>query len=158
MLLISHRGNLNGPNPEKENSIPYIEEAISLGYDVEIDLWLVDEDLFLGHDSPQYKINLDWIITRKDLLWVHCKNIKAIEYLNGLEKNGINYFWHQSDEVTLTSMGFIWAYPGKQPISKSIAVLPELNNNEDLLSCYGVCSDYVKRMTDENSPSLNWTV
>jgi hypothetical protein len=143
MLLISHRGNLDGPNPGMENSIFYIQEAISLGYDVEVDLWLVNNIFFLGHDLPQYEISLDWITKRKSSLWVHCKNLKAIEYLNGID-NQINYFWHQTDDVTLTSLGFIWAYPGKQPISGSIAVLPELNNYADIDHCHGVCSDYIE--------------
>lgn len=153
MILISHRGNLNGPNPERENKISCIEEAISLGYDVEIDLWLIGSKFFLGHDLPQYEINLNWIIERQCFLWVHCKNLSAIEYLNGLD-NKINYFWHQSDDVTLTSLGFIWAYPGKQPIAGSISVLPELNNYEDLDYCYGVCSDYIKQIESENSTSF----
>jgi hypothetical protein len=54
-----------------------------------------------------------------------------------------NYFWHQEDTVTLTSKNFIWAYPGKQPINRSIAVMPELfNDNTD--SCLGICSDYIQ--------------
>jgi len=152
LILISHRGNLNGPNPERENSISYIEEAINLGYEVEIDLWLIGNTLFLGHDNPQYEVSLDWIKDRSYLLWVHCKNIESIEYLNRIDAGRINYFWHQNDDVTLTSLGFIWAYPGKQPIFRSIAVLPELNDFADLDFCYGVCSDYVKKIEDENSP------
>jgi len=61
MILISHRGNINGKNPTRENSPDYIMETISMGYDVEIDIWLIDNDLFLGHDNPQYKIDIDWL-------------------------------------------------------------------------------------------------
>jgi hypothetical protein len=28
MILISHRGNLTGPNPFKENSLQYIQKAL----------------------------------------------------------------------------------------------------------------------------------
>jgi len=38
MKLISHRGNLFGPNPTNENNPDYILNAIELGYDVEIDV------------------------------------------------------------------------------------------------------------------------
>ena len=38
MKLISHRGNLTEINPERENTEPYIDEAISKGYDVEVDV------------------------------------------------------------------------------------------------------------------------
>ena len=38
--LYSHRGNLFGPIPERENKPDYIDEAISAGFNVEIDIWL----------------------------------------------------------------------------------------------------------------------
>lgn len=141
MILISHRGNIDGANIELENHPQYLDKAISKGYDVEVDLWLIDNDFFLGHDEPQYKIDIDWIDVRSHVLWVHCKNTEAIAFLNK-HTYDINYFWHQEDTVTLTSKGFIWAYPGKQPINNSIAVMPELNNDE-LSYCIGVCSDNI---------------
>lgn len=61
MILISHRGNINGPNPELENKPEYIDTAIYLGYDVEIDVQMIDNEIYLGHDRPQYKINIEWI-------------------------------------------------------------------------------------------------
>jgi hypothetical protein len=75
-------------------------------------------------------------------LWIHCKNIEAIEWFNSLIET-YNYFWHQEDTVTLTSKNFIWAYPGKQPINRSIAVMPELFN-DNIDSCLGICSDYIQ--------------
>ena len=71
MILISHRGNLNGPNPERENSPKYIDEAIEAGYDVEIDIWLNDGILYLGHDSIQYETSLQWLENRKNKLWIY---------------------------------------------------------------------------------------
>ena len=112
MILISHRGNTNGKFESYENEPMYIDKAISQGFDVEIDIWLIDGILFLGHDKPQYGINYSWLKERKTKLWVHCKNIAALEMLD--EKLEIHYFWHQDDIVTLTSQGTIWAYPGKQ--------------------------------------------
>ena len=38
MILISHRGNINKIDRKKENSQSYIQEAINLGYEVEIDI------------------------------------------------------------------------------------------------------------------------
>ena len=32
MILIAHRGNINGPNPERENTVSYIQEALDKGY------------------------------------------------------------------------------------------------------------------------------
>lgn len=143
MIYISHRGNINGKNEVRENSPEYIIEAVEMGYDVEIDIWSVDGKLWLGHDGPQYETTLQWLNERKDKLWIHCKNIEALELANWFKSDTkLNYFWHQTDTVTLTSQGFIWAYPGKQPIKDSIAVLPELYN-DDVSECYGICSDII---------------
>ena len=139
--LISHRGNINGRIEDNENKPDYIDDTIRLGYEVEVDIWKINNEIFLGHDKPQYKINISWLDDRANKLWVHCKNIEALEFLNNFNYN-INYFWHQEDTVTLTSKNHIWAYPGKQPIKNSIAVLPELNN-DDVSNCYGVCSDFI---------------
>ena len=137
MILISHRGNINGRIPEKENHPDYIQEALKQGYDVEVDVWFIDNKFYLGHDKPQYKT--DKIFLTNKHLWVHCKNTEA---LDKLKFDNINYFWHENDTVTLTSKRNIWAYPGKQPIKNSIAVLPELYN-DNIEGCYGVCSDYI---------------
>lgn len=146
MKLISHRGNINGIQKEYENRPSYIETAINLGYDVEVDIRIKDGKLFLGHDKPQYQLDIDWLEKHHRRLWLHCKDIEVMEKFNLLDPNGsnLNYFWHESDTMTLTSRGYIWAYPGKQPIKGSIAVLPELNDdNVDL--AYGICSDYIEK-------------
>lgn len=146
MILISHRGNINGRLESYENEPNYIDLAIKKGYDVEIDIWVVDGIFYLGHDDPQYVIPLDWLYKRKDKLWVHCKNVESIEKFNSLNET-YNYFWHQEDTVTLTSKNFIWAYPGKQPIKNSISVLPELFN-DNTSECIGICSDYIQNYND----------
>ena len=142
MILISHRGNINGKNPHLENKPEYIEEALNLGYDVEIDLWLVDNKLMLGHDEPQYEVDWNqWLNHKTHKLWIHCKNIEAMVWMQENTKD-VNYFWHEKDTMTLTSFGYMWVYPGKQPIKGSIAVMPEIHNdNVDV--CVGICSDYI---------------
>lgn len=143
MKLISHRGNINGPNKERENNLDYIDEAIGAGYEVEIDLWSFEGKLYLGHDIPQYPVTVEWLESRLSKLWVHCKNVEALETAYWFkDMKHLNFFWHETDTVTLTSQGFIWAYPGKQPIADSIAVMPELHD-EDIEHCRGVCSDYI---------------
>ena len=138
MILISHRGNINGKIPESENDPKYIQEALDQGYNVELDVWYKD-GLWLGHDYPKYQIDLEWLLSRRKKLWIHTKNYEAM--VNLIEYD-LNTFWHQEDDIVLTSKKYIWAFPGKQPIKKSIAVLPELNN-DDVSTCKGVCSDYI---------------
>jgi len=145
MKLIAHRGNTNGRFESYENEPMYIDLAIQKGYDVEIDVWYKDNVLWLGHDKPDYGIDFRWFRDRIDKLWIHCKNIEAVVYFKDIFENyPFNYFWHDTDDVTLTSCNYIWAYPGKQPIRNSIAVMPELND-DDVSQCIGVCSDFVEK-------------
>ena len=141
MILISHRGNISGKIPERENHPDYIDEAISKGYDVEIDMWWVNGRIYLGHDFPQYEIDDEWLGNRVDKLWVHCKNT---ELLNWIRSTTLHYFWHEEDTLTLTSKQYVWVYPGKQPVIGSIAIMPELNN-DDVSTCLGICSDYIEK-------------
>jgi hypothetical protein len=143
MILISHRGNTNGKFESWENEPTYIDKAISEGYNVEVDVWCKDNTLWLGHDKPDYVVDFRWFRDRLSKLWVHCKNIEAVLYFKECGYN-INFFWHENDTVTLTSKGYIWAYPGKQPIKNSIAVMPEINNDKTI-DCLGICSDYIER-------------
>jgi hypothetical protein len=144
MKLISHRGNINGKMESWENEPTYIDLAISKGYDVEVDVWYKDSIFWLGHDEPQYGVDFRWFRDRISKLWIHCKNIEAITYFNAnFEVFPFNYFWHENDTVTLTSLNYIWAFPNKQPIRNSIAVMPELHN-DDVSSAIGVCSDVVE--------------
>lgn len=145
MIFISHRGNINGKNELEENKPEYIIESINLGYDCEIDLWVENNNLFLGHDLPQHEISFSFLKKYAGSLWVHCKNIEAVTYLQGRTENIIHFFWHQKDDLTLTSRNIIWAYPGNQPIIKSIAVMPEMYNEKNLENCFGVCSDEIER-------------
>lgn len=142
MKIISHRGNLSGPNPARENEPRYIDEAIECGFDVEVDIWWVDGKWWLGHDKPQYEIVPEWIVERYDPLWLHCKNLDALKRLVG--ENGLggylNYFWHEHDSFTLTSWGYIWTYPGKSISEYSILVDLEGKATHD--GAMGVCTDY----------------
>ena len=143
MILISHRGNIDGPNTDKENKPSYISAAINRGYDCEVDFWFVNDKFILGHDKPQYDFPFELMKNHAKKLWIHCKNLDAMSQLNELDKGGVylNYFWHQKDNVTLTSKGYLWAYPGKN-VNNSIAVLPEIHN-DNLDNRIGICSDEI---------------
>ena len=137
--IISHRGNISGPNPERENHPNYILEAINGGFHVEIDLRVINNKLYLGHDDPQYPIEVDFLYN--DNFWIHAKNIDAAYFLTA-HKN-INWFFHDQDDCVLTSKGYLWTYPGKQLTPNSIAVMPErVIDAYDLSSCCGICTDY----------------
>jgi hypothetical protein len=141
MILISHRGNVNGRNPDKENSPDYILEA-SQQFDVEIDVWSIDGKLYLGHDGPTYLTDEKFLTN--DKFWCHAKNLDALVAM--LNNDRIHCFWHQEDDVTLTSRNYLWTYPGK-PIASigAIAVVPERAPDWDISKALGVCSDYIEK-------------
>ena len=137
MIRIAHRGNVDGPSTQ-ENRPSYLREAIDRGYDIELDLWKVNNLLWLGHDAPQYPIPEDFLTEVGHAAWIHCKNLEALDYLvNHLPQ--LNFFWHQEDSYTLTSQGYIWAYPGMPVTGKSIIVDLDNAGSHDAL---GVRSDY----------------
>jgi hypothetical protein len=141
MIFIAHRGNLNGPNSIDENKPDYLLEAINKGYYVETDLWVIDNKLFLGHDKPQYEINIDFLLNIKDKLFCHCKNISALYFIIN-NYSEIECFYHDKDECVLTSKNHIWNFPGSELTMSSICVMPERVNYK-VTNCFGICSDFI---------------
>lgn len=144
MILIAHRGNTNGPNPEMENHPDYIQKALDLGFHCEIDVWW-DEGLWhLGHDEQQYLIDKKFLVNAR--LWCHAKNFNA--YTRLVKDPLIHCFWHQNDDYVLTNRGYIWTYPGKRLSEKSICVMPEWGFEWEaakLTGAAGVCTDYIEQ-------------
>lgn len=138
MKFIAHRGNMNGPNPKEENSPEYIQKCLDLGYDAEIDIRISNGELWSGHDKPQYKVSLEFLKNPK--IYIHSKTIETLAYFVSL---GLNTFFHDTDDATLTSKGEIWTYPNKTLTPLSICVMPELNPSQIIPSnIKGICSDY----------------
>ena len=146
MLLIAHRGNIQGPDPKKENSPDYIDAAIEHGVNVEVDIRYINGKFWLGHDEPQYEVSLEWLSKRVYKMWIHAKNLAALNwFLKDL--NSWNVFWHQEDDYTITSLGYIWAYPGSELSDKSVCVMPE-SVGEDYdpgTNILGICTDFVEK-------------
>lgn len=152
MIFIAHRGNVFGPCPKDENNPEYITNAINMGFDCEIDVWLIAGKLFLGHDEPQYEIDIDFLLENKDKLWVHCKNTEAFPEML---KAHMNCFYHDKDTYTLTGAGYIWGNINSPIHSEMICVMPEkyaINPMDyELKSCKGICSDYVFKYKTQSS-------
>jgi len=142
MILISHRGNIDGVILKRENTKSYIQEAIDLGYDVEVDVRYVDGKFLFGHDFGQYEVELQWLLNRKDKLWVHCKDFEA---LSELIDTKIRVFYHQKEDYTIISDNHIWAHNLNNIDNKCI--IPLLSDDELMkwnpADVYGICSDYI---------------
>lgn len=141
MIKIAHRGNTSGPS-ESENNPVHLVSAISKGFDVEVDIWMNNSGIFLGHDTPTYKVDESFLEDIIEEAWFHCKNIEALGYfVNNMPD--AKYFWHQNDDHTLTSNGYIWTYPGKTVTNKSIIVVKEPVDINLFSGAYGVCTSYL---------------
>lgn len=144
MFLISHRGNIDKVT-DLENQPGYIDTAIELGYDVEVDVWELDGELWLGHDEAQYKIDLAFLLARKDKLWCHAKNLYA---LKRMIDSGIHCFWQQDDDYAMTSRGYIFTH-SKITKGTNLSVLVSLDGSLEISGCAGICSDRISRYKDE---------
>lgn len=145
IIYISHRGNIFGPNLLQENHPDYLKEAIKLGYHVETDLWYIHDQFVLGHDNPQYEIDKHFLYN--DKIWVHTKNIEALHVLASLD-DLTHYFFHNIDDATITSRGWLWTYPGKLVgHAKSVCVMPEILEiiPTNLYYSGGICTDYPEK-------------
>ena len=50
MILISHRGNIDKINTKEENKPTYIFNALDHNFNVEVDIWFIENTFYLGHD------------------------------------------------------------------------------------------------------------
>ena len=143
MILISHRGNISGPNPERENHPEYIFEALEAGYDIEVDVWFENGRFMLGHEKPQYEFPFPLLDNNYPKFWIHCKNMDALSTLNQLDPIGgkINYFMHENALGVLTSKGYIWS---TNLFNRGILVMPEMFGKQPIETTLGVCSDYIQ--------------
>lgn len=136
MIIISHRGNLEG-RTELENSPAQIDEALNQFLPVEVDLRKYKGEIFLGHDEPQYKIDWDWLLDRPTLI-VH---VKTLDLIDDIASKDIEWFYHVNEPVTFTSRGLQWSMPGyffKHGISVELGTYdPNIAQN-----VAGICTDY----------------
>lgn len=135
--LISHRGNIYGPDQSIENNPEHINQIIK-NFDCEIDVWMADGNLFLGHDEPKFKIKKSFLKQKK--LWCHAKNLDALQYM---VENSIHCFFHDKDQYTLTSKKYIWTFPNQKITTKSVIVDLNKDWKDKPYNCYGICSDYL---------------
>jgi len=152
MLLISHRGNLNGPLVERENSLEYIDEAIKLGFDVEVDLRNIDGKFWLGHDYAQYSVEVEWMMDRINNIWFHCKNFDAARLLSNLNKN-FKLFCHTNEPYVCTSLNYLWVHDLNNDLDSN-CIIPLISESDILnyklyKNCYAICTDYPLLIIDE---------
>ena len=145
MIIIAHRGNLNGENKDWENHPNYIQKAIDNKFQVEIDLRVIKGVLWLGHDIPQYEVSMEWLYQKRNDLWIHTKNFEALALL-AKKKDEFKYFWHTCDSFVITSTHQIWAHDLNELNDPSNSIVPLLDheslNSKFKSAYYAICTDY----------------
>jgi hypothetical protein len=144
VLVISHRGNLAGPS-KWENEPGYVRDALAAGFGVEIDLWQVDDEWFLGHDRPDYRINPEEL--DQSNVFIHLKT----PHLPPLHR--ADAFAIERDPYVLTLRGLLWTNYGCEVGPRSVACAPDLVGaaqglGEFLATCrdaMGICTDYAEQ-------------
>lgn len=138
MQVISHRGNYNGKRVENDPNLLPIGRWVC-----EVDLWRINNKLYLGHDTPAFYITEEWIFDNANQLLLHAKNSDALLFI---KRNNLEGFFHQTDDFVLTTLiNRIIVYPGKEVLPGSIVMRPELYSPHSLEHCYAVCTDYPER-------------
>jgi hypothetical protein len=143
MILIAHRGNVSGPS-NYENDPALVKDVLPW-FNIEIDVWSLNGQFFLGHYSPEHLVDQEFLLQKG--LWCHAKNLEALKVLKQLRVE--HYFWHDVDDCTLTSSGYFWTFPGKPMCEHSIFVMPEVVLGKKGIVSFkpqqgiaGYCTDY----------------
>lgn len=148
MRIIAHRGLLEGPDESLQNDPSQVLKALNSGFEAEIDVWFEKGKWYLGHDTMDHEIPPAFLAYPG--LWIHCKNIPAFYNLKRLA-NKINFFYHESDKIVLTSNGDAWTYFGLPETMdpQAICVMPEVTYSWEEINLMvksgkwaGMCSDW----------------
>lgn len=139
--IIAHRGLLEGPDLGLENTKSNIEKALSMGFDVEIDIQHTESNgqIYIGHDRVKeeckFKNKEFYGLMEKypnSIAWMHCKTLQSLSDLlmNYDLPSNCEIFAHDKDFASITyPLGCVWSYPQKYVglvnLSYYIDVLPE---------------------------------
>jgi hypothetical protein len=138
MRVVIHRGYPGCGNNEQD--ILKIHKSLEQGYDAEVDIWKVNNKLYLGHDRPCTPFDLDSLPI--DRTWYHCKNGSAYEFFLN-ERKDCNAFVQDKDPYSVTTLGYIWCNVGVPilPGLKCVVVLPERCTWDVDNKAFAVCTD-----------------
>lgn len=143
---ICHRGNVSGPVKELENNFGILIQRSIQGQRVEVDVWYHENNLWLGHDKPEYKITLDWLASCKRRL-IHAKDGKTFQHLlqeAGKRALDLHIFYHTDEDYVLTNKGIVICYPGQPLLEGSLCMMPERvsYSGEELRKTFQICTDF----------------
>jgi hypothetical protein len=159
MIYISYRGIYDGNNFEDANTPNQIAKAMGMGFNCMIDVWRVDDKLYLGNEQPITEITEKYLQNIK--FWINARNIDMQLWLSTQpSKLYPNWFYFITPTppppYVEASNGKLMT-PGTVPVNNnSVIFLPEIEDIGLLstvnLKCFGILSNYltfIRRMRNE---------
>ena len=140
--IIAHRGRIEN-SKYQDNTLEAIKESLDKGLSVEIDLMKINERFYLGHDNPNFEIQLSEI--DYDKVYIHMKTPHIIDTIKA------DFFFIENDSYALTKKNKIWTnYNNKEYNQDSIMCSAELvggNFNMNKIfswakKAHGICTDF----------------
>lgn len=120
-IIISHLGNIDGRVPERENTLPYIKEALAAGWHVCIDVWYTNGNFVLPTTHGWQPVPPSLLSNYR--VWARTHDPETIDALCTIKAHCVIA---TESPVALTSEQFIWSLPPTPLVSRAIAVFPEL--------------------------------
>jgi len=146
VILISNRGNTWHENGSETENEPNFVAAALERFNVKIDVWMVDNEFYLGNDNPQYKIDESFLLNNR--LWCQARNNEALIAMQTM--NVLNCFSYNENNSIITPSGFTWVSvnnQSKKSLRPKIIFMPE-----DLFhintKVAGICCNYVELLCD----------
>jgi hypothetical protein len=150
MLYISYRGIYDGNNFQDANTPSQIGKALGYGFSCMVDVWRVDNKLYLGNDQPITEVTEKYLQGRK--FYINARNTDMQTWLSTQSLSLYpNWFYFTAPTPPPTyveaSNGKLIT-PGTVPINNnSVMFLPEINDTTLLstvnLRCFGIISNYL---------------
>ena len=159
MLYISYQGIYDGQNYEDANTPEQINKALGKGFSCLIDVWRVDNKLYVGNGQPVIEVTEKYIQGNK--FWINAMNTDMQEWIvTQPAKLYPNYFWFEAPTpppAYATASNGKLITPGTVPINNdSVMFLPEINDRSLFsmvkVKSYAICSTYlytIRRMRNE---------
>lgn len=139
MQIYVHRATIKNADKivERQHNISDINYYLQqTKFGVELDVRMINNQLFLGHDWPEQLLDINneqTIRVNADRILFHCKDINSYCYLS---KSNFNCFTLDKDHIGISSKGdiIINASLGIIPINEAIIAMPEHFNPYEKLS------------------------
>ena len=159
MLYISYQGIYDGQDYESANTPTQINKALGKGYSCLINVWRVNNKLYVGNGQPLNEVTEAYI--QGPRFWINAVNTDMQTWIatqsSTLYPNYFHFDASTPPPPYATASNGKLITPGTVPINTySVMFLPEINDRSLYtmvkVKSYGICSGFltlIKRMRNE---------